>query len=162
MPRVSVQIQKVPMPDPDKIILVIHIPEGQNKPYYTTSGYRYFKRYNFQASPMLEHEIEAMYRERFFGVSNLSRYVNEAVSFNRNLIPLENRSKIIDGHVIVSPLRVEDRIINTTDGMKITSELRKSRVKIPNSSDYLYGLEEPSKYGIRWKDKYINHVTEIL
>ncbi|PAV11950.1 hypothetical protein ASJ81_08325 [Methanosarcina spelaei] len=160
-PRVSVQFKKVPIPDSDRIILIIHIPEGQNKPYYFSRGNRYFKRYNFEAAPMAEHEIEAMYRERFFGVSNLSRYISEAVSFNRVFIPIEKRSKIIDCHIIVSPLRIEERIIDATDGMRISNELRKSMVKITHSPQYLYGSEEPSKYGIKWKDRIMNSVVEI-
>lgn len=161
MPRVNVQFQKIPIPDSDKIILVIHIPEGQNKPYYSSNGNRYFKRYNFQASPMMEHEIEAMYRERFFGVSNLARYVNEVVSFNKNFIPLEKRPKIIDCHIIVSPLRIEDRIIDFTDGMRIGQELRESNVTIRNSSRYLCGIEEPSKYGIKWADSIMSQIVEV-
>lgn len=161
MPRVSVQIQKVPMPDPDKIILVIRIPEGQNKPYYNNRGQKYFKRYNFDSTPMLEHEIEAMYRERFFGVSNLSRYVSEVVSFNHNLIPFENRSKIIYGHIILSPLRIEDKIMDTSNEMRIGLELSNSQTIIPGSSKYLYGAGEPSKYGIRWNDKLMHRLTEI-
>jgi hypothetical protein len=98
---------------------------------------------------MLEHEIEAMYRERFFGVSNLSRYVNEAVSFNRNLVPIENRTKKIDGHIIISPLRIEDKIIDTTDGMRIGLELSNFGSCIPNTTRYLSGIGDPSKYGIR-------------
>lgn len=160
MPRVSVQFKKVEM-SPEKIVLVIYVPEGQNKPYYNNKGNKYFKRYNFEATPMLEHEIESMYRERFFGISNLSRYINDAVSFNRVFIPIEERSKIMDCHVIVSPLRIEDRIIDTTDGMKIGSELKKSRVNIPQSPGYLYGMEEPSKYGIKWKDKHMNNIVEV-
>jgi hypothetical protein len=161
IPRVSVQFHKIQMPDPNKIILVIHIPEGQNKPYYSVRGQKYFKRYNFEATPMVEHEIEAMYRERFFGVSNLSRYVNEAISFNRNFIPLEKRSEMIDCHIIVSPLRIEDRIIDTTDGMKIGRELRESSVNVNRSSRYIAVMEEPSKYGIKWADKIMDQIVEV-
>lgn len=161
MPRVSVQFQKILMPDIDKMILVIYVPEGQNKPYYNNDGNRYFKRYNFAAVPMLEHEIEAMYRERFFGVSNLSRYVNEVMSFNRNRIPIKERSKVMDCYIIISPLRVEHKIIDVTNGMRIGRELRESIIDVPNSSKYISVIEEPSKYGIKWADSVMNRIVEV-
>jgi predicted HTH transcriptional regulator len=45
VPRVSVRMKKIPIPDTDRIILLIQIPEGQNKPYYNNHDKKYYKRY---------------------------------------------------------------------------------------------------------------------
>lgn len=160
IPRIGVKIKSIDVPGkPGKIILIIYIPEGQTQPYYNNRANKFYKRYNFEAKEMDEHEIEALYQKRFFGISNLSRYVNEAVSFNRNFISVDKRSKVMDCHIIISPLRVEDRIINTTDS--IGRELRDLFVKDLHSSEYLYGLVKPSKFGVKWVDSSMSRIVEV-
>lgn len=152
MPRINVQIKKVEIPTSEKIILIICIPEGQNKPYFYNQVGKYYKRYNFEAKEMAESEIEALYQERFFGASKLSQYINDTISFNKRRLPIESNS-IIDGHIIVTPLRINNRIMDVEDNRKIASELEQTRLNITYScEDYLVGMARPSKYGIRWSN----------
>jgi predicted HTH transcriptional regulator len=87
IPRVSVQIKKIPIPDTGRVILLVHIPEGQSKPYYNNQDKRYYKRYNFSATPMDENEVEWLYQSRFFGMSKLERYIEDAIYSSQNKLP---------------------------------------------------------------------------
>lgn len=152
IPRINVHIKKIFIPDSERMILVLRIPEGQNKPYFNNRANKYYKRYNFEAKEMSESEIEALYRERFFGVSKLSQYINDVISFNRNRLPVENHS-IIDGHIIVTPLRIEDKIMDVEDSRRMASELGIKRLEVPSRcQNYLSGRARPSRYGIKWSD----------
>jgi len=82
-PRIGVQFREIDIPNSDKIILIIHIPEGQNRPYSDIRSHRYYKRYNKGAIPMEEFEIESLYQKRFFGASKLAKYVEEIILFHR-------------------------------------------------------------------------------
>ncbi|MDD2339368.1 MAG: ATP-binding protein [Methanosarcina sp.] len=161
MPRINVQIKKIFIPDSERMILVLRIPEGQNKPYFNNRANKYYKRYNFEAKEMSESEIEALYRERFFGVSRLSQYINDVISFNRSRLPVENHS-IIDGHIIVTPLRIEDKIMDVKCGGRIANELRNVVLDVPDRCpNYLYGIAKPSRYGIRWNDDHEYKNVEV-
>ncbi|CAG0981353.1 hypothetical protein METP2_01993 [Methanosarcinales archaeon] len=74
------------------MILIIRIPEGQNQPYYNNKTNKYYKRYNYEAKEMDEHEIEALYQKRFFGVAKLAKYIDETILFKRSKLqePLKN------------------------------------------------------------------------
>lgn len=161
MPRINVQIKKIFIPDSERMILVLRIPEGQNKPYFNNRANKYYKRYNFEAKEMSESEIEALYRERFFGVSRLSQYINDVISFNRSRLPVENHS-IIDGHIIVTPLRIEDKMMDIEDSRRIVSEVGQTLLDIPfRCQNYLYGIARPSRYGIKWKEDYQYRNVEV-
>jgi len=149
-PRIGVQFGKIDIPNSDRIILIIRIPEGQNRPYYDTRSHRYYKRYNFEAIPMDEFETESLYQRRFFGASKLSKYVEEIILFHRSKLP--DLPERIDGHIIVTSLRIDDRIIDTSNRVqiKINFDPGKMRFKPDPRQQYLQGIAEPSRYGIKW------------
>jgi hypothetical protein len=150
-PRIGVQFRKIDFPNKDRIILIIRIPEGQNRPYYDMKSHRYYKRYNKGAIPMDEIEIESLYQKRFFGASKLAKYVDEIILFHRyrqsNDLP-----ERIDGHIIITPLRIDDRIIDTSNGeqIRINFDPYKMRFEPDPNQQYLQGIAEPSRYGIKW------------
>lgn len=149
IPRIGVQIKKIKIPEKDKVILVIHIPEGQNQPYYNNRLQKFFKRYNFEAKEMDEHEIEALYLKRFFGVGRLSKYVDNTIFSNRSQLSTD-KSFLMDGHIIVTPLRVDDRILHNSkmgEIVRVEQNLKFEQVK----NSYFLGYPKPSHYGIRWK-----------
>jgi len=159
-PRISVQFKKIDIPDSEKIVLIIRIPEGQNQPYYNNNNNKFYKRYNFEAKEMDEHEIEALYQKRFFGVGILAKYVDDTIIFNRSLSS-SDPIKQIDGHIIITPLKVNEKIFDTSNIQELNFDPNNIRYE-PNPKDlYLHGIASPSKYGIKWKDPYRSQLLEI-
>jgi len=155
-PRIGIQFsQKIPIPGiSNRIILLIKIPEGQNRPYLESRTSRYYKRYNFEAKPMAEHEIETLYQNRFLGMHKIDRYITEIKSEYKNKLPKEIGDKnleLILGNIFISPLNIDKRIFDTD---------KRELLKFP----YIY-LEElyianpfqPSQYGVKSEmDSYCN------
>jgi hypothetical protein len=147
-PRIGIQFsQKIPVPNTNKIILVIKIPEGQNRPYLESKSSRYYKRYNFEAKPMDENEIETLYQNRFFGMHKIDRYITEVISDYKSKLPkelAEKKIELIIGNIFITPLNIDKRIFDTGE-----SELLKS---IPSSylnDSYLRNTFQPSRYGVK-------------
>ena len=161
-PRISVKIKKIPIPNSDRCILIVYVPEGNNQPYYNNKTHKYHKRYNFEAKEMDEHEIEALYQKRFFGISQFHRYIDEIINFRKSKLPIENSSHIVDGHIIVTPLKIENDIVGSFDGRQLGNDIRDITFNRFGLSDsYLYGFAAPSKYGISWNDEYLNSSVEV-
>lgn len=148
-PRIGIQFsQKIPVPNKsNKVILVIKIPEGQNRPYLETRSSRYYKIYNFEAKPMDEHEIEALYQNRFFGMHKIDRYIAEVISDNKSKLPkklLENNIELIIGNIFITPLKIDQRLYD--------NEKREFLNSIPfNYLNHQYRMNNfgPSRYGVK-------------
>ncbi|MDW7733675.1 MAG: ATP-binding protein [Methanolobus sp.] len=150
-PRISVKFRKIPIPESDRCILIVFIPEGHNQPYYNNRASKYYKRYNFEAKEMDEHEIEALYQKRFFGVSQFNRYIDEIINYKKSKFPIEDLPKIIDGHIIIAPIKFEDEVFSSSDGKQLRNEIGSLTFNSFGLSDsYLNGIGSPSKYGINW------------
>ena len=158
-PRIGVQFHEIDIPNSDRIILIIRISEGQNQPYYDIRSHKYYKRYNYEAIPMDEFEIESLYQKRFFGASKLAKYVEEIILFHRNM-QSDDLPERIDGHIIITPLRIDDRIIDTSneEQIRINFDPNKIRFKPDPRRQYLQGIAEPSRYGIRWNVRNKNNI----
>ena len=151
-PRIGVQFSKIDVPNSDRVILIIRIPEGQNRPYYDIISHKYYKRYNYEAIPMDEFEIESLYQKRFFGASKLAKYVEEIILFHRYM-QSDDLPERIDGHIIITPLRIDDRIIDTSNEEQIRINFDPNKIRFkpdPKRHLYLQGIAEPSRYGIKW------------
>ena len=149
IPRVSVQIKKIPIPGIDRILLVVHIPEGQSKPYYNNQDKRYYKRYNFSATPMDENEVEWLYQSRFFGISKLERYIEEAIYSSQKKLPHEVQLHGIEGHVVITPLKIDGQMFDPSP--EFGRELMKLYSgKVGDCSDYFTYSIRPTKFGIKW------------
>lgn len=158
-PRISVQIKKIDIPDSDKMVLVIHIPEGQNCPHYNNKSNKFHKRYNFEAKEMDEHEIEALYQERFFGVGRLAKYVDETINYNQNF--LQDSNKRIDGHIIITPLKIDDKLVDTSNIRQLCFDPNDIRFEPKKNDLYLNGFAAPSRYGIKWREQCLSSSIEI-
>ena len=159
MPRISVQIKKIDIPDSDKMVVVIYIPEGKNCPYYDKKSNRFHKRYNFESRVMVEHEIEALYQKRFFGVGKLASYVDETINYNQNFLP--DLKDLIDAHIIVTPLKIGDNLIDTSNMQQLNFNPNEVKFEPKKNELYLSGHAIPSRYGIKWRDPYLNSSIEI-
>lgn len=160
-PRIAVKFSKIPIPDSEQIILIIFIPEGQNQPYYNNRSNKYHKRYKFEAKEMDEHEIEALYQKRFFGISRFNRYIDEIINFRKSKLPIRDLPRIMDGHIIVAPFKFENETSGFSDGRQLSSEIRNVNINHYGLNSLLYGSGTPSKYGIRWSDEYLHSNVEV-
>jgi hypothetical protein len=158
-PRIGVQFHEIVIPTSGRIILIIRIPEGQNRPYYDMRSHKYYKRYNYGAIPMDEIEIESLYQKRFFGASKLAKYVEEIILFHRNM-QSEDLPERIEGHIIITPLRIDNRIIDTAneEQIRINFDPDKMRFEPDPIRRYLQGIVEPSRYGIKWNVRNKNNI----
>ncbi len=108
---------------------------------------------------MDEFEIESLYQKRFFGASKVAKYVDEIILFHRyrqsNDLP-----ERIDGHIIITPLKIDDRIIDTSneEQIRINFDLDKMRFEPDPKRQYLQGIAEPSRYGITWNKGNKNNI----
>ena len=151
-PRIGVQFHEIDIPYSNRVILIIRIPEGQNHPYYDMKSHKYYKRYNYGAIPMDEIEIESLYQRRFFGASKLAKYVEEIILFHRNM-QSDDLPERIDGDIIITPLRIDDRVIDTSNEEQIGIDFNPDKMRFtpdPIRHLYLQGIAEPSRYGIKW------------
>lgn len=159
MPRISVQIKKIDIPDSEKKVLVIRIPEGQNKPYYNKKSGKFHKRYNFESKAMYKHEIEALYLRRFFGVGKLAKYVDETIYFNQKF--LHDSKELIDGHIIITPLKIDENLINTSNMQQLRFGPSETRFAPKKNNLYIDDIPFPSRYGIKWRNRYRGSSIEI-
>ena len=118
---------------------------------------KYYKRYNYGSIAMDEHEVESLYQKRFFGTSKLAKYVEEVILFHKSKL-LDHLPERIDGHIIVTPMRIDDRIIDTSDREQIKTnfDLDKMRFEPDSGRYYLRDIPEPSRYGIKSIGDYSN------
>lgn len=157
-PRIGVQFSnKIDIPNSDRIILIIRIPEGQNRPHHDSRSHKYYKRYNFGSISMDEHEVESLYQKRFFGTSKLAKYVEEIILLHKSKL-LDHLPERIDGHIIVTPMRIDDRIIDTSDREQIKTNFDPDKMRFEPDSGrcYLRNIAEPSRYGIKSVGEYSN------
>lgn len=150
MPRISVQIKKIDIPNSEKKVLVIRIPEGQNKPYYNKKSEKFHKRYNFESKAMYEHEIESLYLKRFFGIGKLAKYVDETIYFNQKF--LYYSKELIDGHIIITPMKVDENLVNTSNMQQLRFEPNEIRFPPKKNDLYIEDFPFPSRYGIKWRN----------
>lgn len=161
IPRIGVLIKSITLPEkPEKMILIIQIPEGQNQPYYNNRSQKFYKRYNFEAKEMDEHEIAALYRQRFFGVGEIARYIDNVVYSNQVRIPTDNEF-LMDAHMIITPLKVDKQIIDNSNLKELDFDLNKMRFEPEKNRLYLEDIGRPSRYGIRWISVYDHNNVEI-
>jgi hypothetical protein len=108
---------------------------------------------------MDEFEIESLYQKRFFGASKLAKYVDEIILVHRNM-PSNDLPERIDGHIIITPLRIDDRIIDTSneEQIRINFDPNKIRFEPDPRLQYLQGIAEPSRYGIKWNVRNKNNI----
>ncbi len=155
VPRVSVQIKKIPMPDSNMMILLVKIPEGQYKPYYNNHDKKYYKRYNFCAIPMDENEIEWLYQSRFYGMGKLDRYLDEAIFHSQSHIPHRLQVNSMQGHILITPLKIDGQMFEPSQ--EFGQKIMKMHTDIDKCSDYLSGTLMPSKFGIKWEHDQVPH-----
>ena len=105
-PRLDVKIKQIPIPDKEKSILVIRIPDSHTRPHCVKDK-GYYKRFNFKSEPMTEREIADLYKKRFSNYEYVNQYIE-------NLLVGYDSSAII-ANIVVIPINIEHRLVNTFD-----------------------------------------------
>ena len=112
-PRLNVKIQIIEHQDPSKAILVIQIPDSYLKPHMNSRDNKFYKRYNFEALPMTEIEVNDTYKRRFTGYQEVESYISKLLELKEFVVPQ------IIGQIIVIPT-ILNRIIDTSNVKEFT------------------------------------------
>jgi len=155
-PRLNVKIQLVELKDPTKAIIVIEIPNSYLKPHMNGRDKKFYKRYNFQALPMTEIEVNNTYKRRFAGHQELENYVNKLLKFDFWENAPIGSHRIIGKTIIIPTIlkRLFDPI--TKESINWTDELEykpKQRTVFTASTS---GTPIPSPNGLKYQFVNIN------
>lgn len=150
-PRISVRMQAIEKPSDDTSFVVIHVPEGTDKPYLSTKTGRFYQRYNIETRQMTEPEISNLYKQRFSTPQQVHDYLVELIEYYRERVA--SSEPIIMGHVFVIPPNIGHRRIGHIDKNtlnKIPNEVIefKGKYASPLPSTRYY-----TKFGLAWEDR---------
>lgn len=107
-PRLNLKIHLVDHQDQAKAIAVVQIPNSYLKPHMNLHDNKFYKRYQFQATPMTEIEVNDAYRRRFAGYEEVRSYVSELLPLGEFVVPQ------IVGQIVIIPT-VLKRMIDTSN-----------------------------------------------
>ena len=111
-PRLNVEMKAISIPNNEKSILIIHIPDSYMRPHYN-KDFRYYKRFHRRTAIMTELEIADLYKKRFSNQDQVNQYI-EKILFNETPAG-------ITGNIVIIPTNIEHRLVNTFNREKITS-----------------------------------------
>jgi hypothetical protein len=81
-PRLHVRIHETEHPNLSRSIVLIQIPDSYLKPHMNSRDNKFYRRFNFEARPMTETEVNDAYKRRFSGYQDVEEYLsNETVSY---------------------------------------------------------------------------------
>lgn len=66
-PRLNLKVHEISNRDTEKTIVVVQIPNSNLKPHMNQRDNKFYKRYQFLATPMTETEVSDTYKRRFAG-----------------------------------------------------------------------------------------------
>lgn len=107
-PRLDVKIYTIDCRDQKKAVVVIQVPDSYLKPHMNSRDGKFYKRYQFEASPMTEIEVSDTYRRRFVGYQEVESYVSELFQLEEFVMPQ------IAGQIVIIPTTLRRRI-DTSD-----------------------------------------------
>jgi hypothetical protein len=109
---------------------------------------------------MDEHEIAALYRQKFFGVGEIARYIDNVVYSNRVQISTDN-AFLMNAHIIITPLKIDKQIIDNSNLKELDFNRSEMRFEPKKEHLHLEGIGRPSRYEIRWISGYNHQNVEI-
>lgn len=141
-PRLNVKIQVVDHKDASKAIVVVQIPNSYLKPHMSERDNKFYRRFEFQALPMAETEVNDAYKRRYAGYQEVGSYISSLLE------PKEGEPFLISqiiGKIIVIPT-ILSRMINTSD---ISEFSWMDKLRFKPKYPYIPTSPEPSSDGIR-------------
>jgi len=79
VPRLDVKIKSIEIPDSEKSILLIQVPDSYQKPHQSNLSKKFYKRFQFESAEMTESEISDRYRSRFSNYKQVNQYIKEVL-----------------------------------------------------------------------------------
>lgn len=145
-PRLNVKINLVDHQDPSKAILVVQIPNSYLKPHMHGPYNKFYKRYQFQATPMTEIEVSDAYRRRFIGYEEIEKYLSKVLDVKEFLSPQ------IIGQIVVIPTVLTSHMVetSTTEGFDWMNKIVFKPQKFYNyPMPYVPSSPAPSPNGLK-------------
>lgn len=153
-PRISVYIEKCEKNKEGKGFIIIYVPEGPEKPYYSNKDFRFYKRYNFETRSMDEPEISNLFKERFTSPQTVKDYLDEAINHHQDFweILKEPKDKGFTsfGHLFIFPPNLNRRRL---DRDKFEEFLPSEPYKWVDKLVHEFRFPNPfnySRFGVQW------------
>lgn len=141
-PRLNVKIRIIDHEDPLKAIVIIQIPNSYLKPHMDSRSKRFYKRYESEALPMTELEVNDAYKRRFTGYQEVESYISRLLEPK---VPF--RANQVIGQIILMPT------ISKGASMVDTSSVREfdwmNRLGLKPKNRYIPSSPNPSPNGVR-------------
>ena len=153
VPRLDVKIKSIEIPDSEKSILLIQIPDSYQKPHQSNLSKKFYKRFQFESVEMTESEISDRYRSRFSNYKQVDQYIKE--------ILIDAKDNTITVNILVIPLNIEHRLIDASNYDQIV-KLQSINVSTNLSNTGLPNNRlQPFSHGLTSKDPF-NTLSEEL
>ena len=107
IPRLDVKIKSLSIPDTEKSLLLIQIPDSHQKPHQSDITKKFYKRFQFESAEMTESEVSDRYRNRFSNYEQVNGYIKR--------ILVGAKENAITANIIVIPSNIEHRLIDASD-----------------------------------------------
>lgn len=107
VPRLDVRIKSIEIPNSEKSILLIHIPDSYQKPHQSNLSKKFYKRFQFESTEMTESEVSDRYRSRFSNYKQVNQYIKEVLS--------DAKENTITANILIIPSNIEHRLIDASN-----------------------------------------------
>ena len=141
VPRLNVNIKEIEIPNEEKSVLLVQIPDSYSRPHYNDINNKFYKRFNFKSEPMTEQEIAYCYQSRFSSNKRIEQYVKK--------IMVGKEDNLVVAGTIVIPSNIGSRLINTSDyeTFKWIEDI-KLKSYLPVHRQFLSGSLTPFAHGL--------------
>jgi len=105
---ITYRIKIIPFNDNSECIILIYVPQSLNAPHRLEADkdYRYYKRGEFEATPMQEYEIEALYEKNYKAKKEVIDHIDQAY------IDLIKKYPFPTYCIIIFPPQIYENIFN--------------------------------------------------
>ena len=107
VPRLDVKIKCIEIPNSEKFILLIQIPDSYQKPHQSNMSKKFYKHFQFESAEMTENEVSDRYKSRFSNYKQVNRYIKEILT--------DAKEDTIIVNVVVIPSNIEHRLVDASN-----------------------------------------------
>ena len=111
VPRLDVKTKLIPIPDSEKGVLLVRVPDSHLKPHQSNMTKKFYRRSQYESAEMSEMDVADCYRSRFSNYDQLGNYV-------RGILPGSTKGEIT-ASIIVIPLNIRHRLVDASDSDQI-------------------------------------------
>lgn len=107
VPRLDVKIKSIQLPNSERSVLLVQIPDSYQKPHQSDFSKKFYKRFQFESVEMNEREVSDHYRKRFSNYTQINQYIQDVL--------METKKDTITVNIVTVPCNIEYRLIDTSD-----------------------------------------------